>query len=122
MNKFIFRSGVMFCFLAVSFGAFGAHAFKETLLQTGYQATFETGVKFQFYHSLALLIVALLSKNNNSKNLMYSAYSFILGILLFSGSLYFLSLTGEKNLGIITPFGGVSFLAGWGFLYFSKLT
>lgn len=122
MNKFIFKSGVLFCFLAVSIGAFGAHALKDTLISNGYQSTFETGVKFQFYHGLALLIVALLSRHYKSKNLVYAAYCFIIGILLFSGSLYFLSLTGHKNLGIITPFGGVSFIVGWILLFFSKLT
>ena len=74
---------------------------------------FKTGVQYQFYHTFALLAVGILMHFGESKALKASANLFLTGIILFSGSLYALAITGIKPLGIITPFGGVAFIAGW---------
>ena len=98
---------------AVAIGAFGAHALKPELVAAGRENTFELAVRYQFYHALALLIVGLLAKHIPSKQLNLSALFFLTGILIFSGSLYTLCLTGITWLGAVTPFGGISFLTGW---------
>ncbi len=104
--------GVFGC-TAVVLGAFAAHALKELLVATGRIDTYELAVKYQFYHSLALLLVGLLMGQFGSKFLRHSALSFSLGIVFFSGSLYVLSLTGQKILGAVTPIGGLFFILGW---------
>lgn len=103
--------------LSVAGGAFAAHALKEKLSERAIEI-FETGARYQMYHSLALLVVALLlSRAEASQSLLIAAGSaFIIGIAIFSGSLYALSLSGIKWLGAITPLGGVAFLLGWGCL------
>lgn len=100
-------------FLSVALGAFAAHGLKPRL--GAYQLDiFQTGVTYQATHSLALLAVAiLLHLQPNSSSLTWAGWSFFIGIILFSGSLYTLSLTNIKVLGAITPFGGVLFLVGW---------
>ena len=102
--------------LSVGIGAFGAHGLEATLAANGRTATFETAVKYQFYHSLALLLLGILMLNFQHSCLNYAAYAFITGILVFSGSLYVLSLTNLTWLGAITPLGGLGFMAGWVFL------
>ena len=109
-------SGAIFGCVAVMVGAFGAHALKEILAATGRVDTYELAVRYQFYHSLAILLVGLLMGQFGSKFLRYSGLSFCLGIILFSGSLYVLSLTGKTILGAVTPFGGLFFILGWVFL------
>ncbi|MEQ9376509.1 MAG: DUF423 domain-containing protein [Imperialibacter sp.] len=100
--------------LAVGIGAFGAHSLKQHLLEIGRFDTFETAVRYHFYHTFALLVVGLLQLRFNNKYLRWSANSFLAGILLFSGSLYILCLAPNlAYLGIITPFGGLFFIAGW---------
>jgi uncharacterized membrane protein YgdD (TMEM256/DUF423 family) len=99
--------------LGVMIGAFGAHALKSELLAAGSLDTFETAVKYHFYHTLALLAVGLLMQQVASKALHYAALLFVLGIVFFSGSLYVLCMTGIGVLGAITPLGGVLFIAGW---------
>ena len=99
--------------LGVMIGAFGAHALKPALEATGRLETFETAVKYQFYHALALLAVALMMDRFTAKTLHYAALLFVLGILFFSGSLYVLCATGIGVLGAVTPLGGVLFIAGW---------
>lgn len=99
--------------LSVMIGAFGAHALRETLQLTGRIDTFETAVKYQFYHTLALLLIGLLMYRIDSRLLEYAAYSMIAGILIFSGSLYILSLTGITKWGAVTPIGGLFFIVGW---------
>lgn len=99
-------------FLAVMLGAFGAHALKAQLAQTLY-AAYQTGVEYQFYHTLALLMVGLLRQQSESTHLQWAGRAFVAGILLFSGSLYLLALTGVKALGMVTPIGGVLFMIGW---------
>jgi len=109
-------SGAIFGCAAVMVGAFGAHALKETLAATGRIDTYELAVRYQFYHALALVLVGLLMGQFGSKLLRYSGLSFFLGIILFSGSLYVLSFTGQTILGAVTPFGGLFFILGWVFL------
>ena len=108
--------GAIMAGVAVAIGAFGAHALKPILTAAGRQDTFEIAVRYQFYHALGLLIVGLLAKDIRTKGLGTSAWLFLLGILIFSGSLYILCLTGITWLGAVTPIGGVFFLAGWIFL------
>ncbi|MDD4993295.1 MAG: DUF423 domain-containing protein [Paludibacter sp.] len=97
---------------AVMLGAFGAHALKKVISPEMLEV-FKTGVQYQFYHTFALLAVGILMYFGESKALKWSANLFLTGILLFSGSLYALTLTNIKMLGVITPFGGVAFIAGW---------
>lgn len=110
--------------LSVAFGAFGAHVLK-TMLTPRMIETFETAVRYQFYHTLALLLVAVLFYLTKNQALVYASYLFMAGIVLFSGSLYalvFTSLpTGEplRWLGMVTPLGGVAFIAGWFYLLWS---
>ncbi len=109
--------------LCVILGAFGAHGLKP-LLTTKMLATFETAVRYQFYHTLALILIVVLYKFSNSKKLVLASYFFIAGILLFSGSLYVLALTSINLntwtwLGPITPLGGICFIIGWWFLFLS---
>ena len=103
--------------LSVAAGAFASHALKEQLTEKAL-SIFETGAKYQMYHALALVLVALLlSRAEVTNPLMVSAgWAFLVGIAIFSGSLYALSLTGIKWLGAITPFGGAAFMMGWGCL------
>lgn len=103
--------------LSVAAGAFASHALKEKISERSLEI-FETGARYQMYHALALLLVALLLTRVESppSSLIASGWLFIIGIVIFSGSLYALSLTGIKVLGAITPIGGVAFIAGWGAL------
>ncbi len=114
-------SGAFFAGLAVILGAFGAHALKAVL--TAQQlATYETGVKYQFYHSLALLVAGLIYGFKPARGVKLSVTFFIIGILLFSGSLYAMTAlqangqVGLGGLGILTPIGGLFFILGWLFL------
>ena len=100
-------------FLAVALGAFGAHGLRDKLT-ADMLAVYHTGVQYHFYHTLALLLVAvLLLLSPQSAWLKWSGNLFALGILVFSGSLYVLAISGVRWLGAITPLGGVAFLAGW---------
>ncbi|MGY4534058.1 uncharacterized membrane protein YgdD (TMEM256/DUF423 family) [Pseudomonas sp. TE3786] len=101
-----------FGFSGVALGAFAAHGLKSRL-SAEYLAVFQTGTHYQLIHALALFAVALLSLHLPGRLLNAAGWMFVLGILLFSGSLYLLTLTGISTLGIITPFGGLAFLAGW---------
>jgi uncharacterized membrane protein YgdD (TMEM256/DUF423 family) len=100
------RLGAGFMLLAVGFGAFGAHALKSRL-DPGMLAIFETGVRYQAYHALGLLLLAALRGPGKA------AWCFTAGIVVFSGSLYVLALTGVRKWGAVTPVGGLLFLAGW---------
>lgn len=99
--------------LSVAIGAFGAHALKETLLLNQRTDTFETAVRYQFYHALALLILGNSGIVISAKRLQLIAILFVVGIVIFSGSLYVLCLTGIRWLGAITPLGGTAFIIGW---------
>ncbi|WP_421556404.1 DUF423 domain-containing protein [Pseudomonas kitaguniensis] len=104
-----------FGFTGVALGAFAAHGLKNRL-SAEYLAIFHTGVTYQLVHALALFGVALLAVHVPGRLVTWAGISFVFGILLFSGSLYVLTLTGISKLGIITPFGGLAFLLGWFFL------
>ncbi|MDR9750789.1 DUF423 domain-containing protein [Pseudomonas sp. SZMC_28357] len=101
-----------FGFTGVALGAFAAHGLKNRL-SAEYLAIFQTGVTYQLVHTLALLGVALLATQIPGRLVTWAGASFVIGILLFSGSLYLLTLTGVSKLGIVTPFGGLAFLIGW---------
>ncbi|MBB3241371.1 uncharacterized membrane protein YgdD (TMEM256/DUF423 family) [Pseudomonas sp. Tn43] len=101
-----------FGFTGVALGAFAAHGLKSRL-SAEYLAIFHTGVTYQLVHTLALLGVALLATQIPGRLITWAGASFAIGILLFSGSLYLLTLTGISKLGIVTPFGGLAFLVGW---------
>ncbi len=118
MRNYVILASI-FAGTAVILGAFGAHALKEKLSVQQLQV-FETGVRYQFYHALAIFGIGLLSDKINVSSLNYAAIFFAAGILLFSGSLYLLStieingLSGIKNIiGPITPIGGLFFILGW---------
>ena len=98
---------------SVILGAFASHGLKGKLSESAL-AIWETGTKYQMYHALALILIAiLLERSPNFLPLIIAGYAFIAGIAIFSGSLYVLSLSGIKWLGAITPLGGVAFIAGW---------
>ncbi len=114
--KFFLQAGAVFGGLAVALGAFGAHAFKASLTASGRLDTFETAVKYQFYHALALVAVALLLRNADAaaaKWLHWAGYSFIGGVLIFSGSLYAICFSGITKFGATAPIGGLLMIAGW---------
>ncbi|HLT07757.1 MAG TPA: DUF423 domain-containing protein [Cyclobacteriaceae bacterium] len=116
-NTFYIQLAAAFGALAVGIGAFGAHGLEPLLEMHNRVETFETAVKYHFYHSLALLLVGvLIAYGQEQKALKISAVSFVVGIFIFSGSLYLLSLTNTTWLGAITPIGGVAFIVGWGSL------
>lgn len=112
MGKTIIMFASALLALAVTTGAFGAHALK-THLSAEMLQTWKTGVDYHFYHALGLLAVGALAIVAPSAYLKWSAIFLIAGIVLFSGSLYALALSGVKALGAITPLGGLSFIAGW---------
>jgi len=106
-------AGALFAFLAVGLGAFGAHALKARL-PTDALAVWQTAVLYHGWHALALVGVgAVLLQRPGTSGFTCAAWLFGAGILLFSGSLYALALTGVRSLGIVTPVGGALFLAGW---------
>ena len=115
MDRLFFGIGSVFAFLAVGLGAFGAHALQGSF-SAGMADVYETGVRYQFYHALGLLAVAYAVERWPTSAAPLAGWLFVVGIVLFSGSLYLLSLTGVRVLGIVTPFGGLAFLAGWAIL------
>jgi uncharacterized membrane protein YgdD (TMEM256/DUF423 family) len=118
MNR-ILTIGAVSGFLAVALGAFGAHALKELL---GERITvYETANRYHFYHTFAIFISALLYSTFHKKSFLTSCYLFAAGTLIFSGSLYALSISGVRILGAITPIGGVLLLAGWATLGYSVI-
>ena len=105
--------------IAVGLGAFGAHSLETLLIQNGRLDTFQTAVNYHFYHTLALLGIGILATvKPDWKGIAFAAWSMVLGILIFSGSLYVLSLTGITWLGAITPLGGLAFILGWSSLVY----
>ena len=112
MDKTFMLIGAVAAFLAVAFGAFGAHGLRERI-SPEMLAVFETGARYQMYHALAILIVAGTMARMDGWLIKTAGWLFTAGIVLFSGSLYLLALTGVTVLGAITPLGGLAFLAGW---------
>jgi uncharacterized membrane protein YgdD (TMEM256/DUF423 family) len=106
--------------LAVLCGAFAAHGLSSHLTPDA-QGLFETGARYQMYHALAMGLAGLLLRATASRRAEAAALLFLIGILLFSGSLYLLALTGNRMLGFVTPFGGVALVAGWVFLALAAL-
>lgn len=104
----LIRVASLLAFCGVALGAFGAHGLKALLLEKGTTQTWETAVLYHLVHALAVLVVSGWRPTPKGP-----AVCFLVGILIFSGSLYFLSVTGVKMLGAITPLGGVAFLVGW---------
>lgn len=113
MSRIFLAIAAIFGSLSVVAGAFATHALKERLSES--LGIFETAARYQMYHSLALLFVALLlmQEKISQSTLVAAGWSFIIGILFFSGSLYVLSLTNIKVLGAIAPLGGAAFIVGW---------
>lgn len=99
--------------MAVMLGAFGAHALEGTLEAFGRKDTYGTAVQYHMFHALGILAVALLMRYKEHRQLAITSYLFLSGVVLFSGSLYLLSVTNITTLGAITPIGGVMFIAGW---------
>lgn len=114
-------AGSLSALVAVAAGAFGAHALRARL-SPDLLAVFETGARYQMYHALALLAVAWLAAARPAGNAaVWAGGLFLIGTLVFSGSLYAMALTGQRWLGAITPLGGVAFLAGWACLAWAAL-
>jgi len=105
-------SGALMAALGVGLGAFGAHALKARLVPEAL-AVFEVGVKYHMYHALGLIGIGLVATRIEATGIKVAGSAFLIGILLFSGSLYALALTGQRSLGMITPLGGVAFITGW---------
>ncbi len=116
MSKAIIMTASVFLALAVAIGAFGAHGLKSHISAEMIQI-YKTGVEYHFYHALGLLLVGVLAIVMPSVSFKWTAIFLSAGIILFSGSLYVLAITGIKALGAITPLGGLSFIVGWIILF-----
>lgn len=122
MQKLFLLLASSFGALSVAIGAFGAHKFKSLLISNGRLDVFETAVKYQMYHAIALFLLGILMLNSAPhKFFTYAGVSFIIGITIFSGSLYILSLTNIAKWGAVTPFGGVFLIVGWVILFLAIL-
>lgn len=118
--SFAALTGALYGLLGVACGAFGAHALKARL-SPELLAVWKTAVDYQMWHALALVLVGLLAESRPAAGLGHAALAMALGVLLFSGSLYALALSGLRGLGAVTPLGGVLLLAGWTLLLLSAL-
>lgn len=122
MYKTALLFGIFFCLFGVIIGAFGAHYLKSIISSEGLK-TFEVGVRYQFYHGFALIFSGVLYIMYKNKFIYWATYSFAIGIFLFSGSIYLLSILKETTtiglsaIGVLTPMGGLCFAAGWLFLF-----
>lgn len=113
MHKFILLFSSISGALSVAIGAFGAHKLKNYLAEIQRADVFETAVRYQFFHTLALLMIGILLFTHSNKWLQWASLSFMLGILIFSGSLYILCLSNIGKWGAVTPIGGLFLIAGW---------
>ena len=120
MIKIVLSGAAFSAMLSVILGAFAAHGLKSKLTESLLN-TFQTGVQYQMYHSLALIILVILYRQMPQSLLLYSAGFMFAGIILFSGSLYMLALTQIKWFGPVTPLGGVCFIVGWALLIAAAL-
>jgi len=126
MHKKFVTTGALLGAIAVALGAFGAHGLKKIVPAETVQ-TFQTGVQYQMYHALALLLTSMLYEKCSQKFAQIAGVLFIIGIILFSGSLYLLTVgraaetASFDKAGIITPFGGAAFIAGWVFLFVAAM-
>jgi len=122
MPRTFLMLGAINAFLCVAFGAFGAHGLKQRL-SVDMLAVYQTGVQYHFYHALGLIVVGLVLLHlPKSRPVVLSGWLMLTGIVLFSVSLYALSLTGIRGLGMVTPFGGVAFLSAWALLAYGVWT
>jgi uncharacterized membrane protein YgdD (TMEM256/DUF423 family) len=127
MHRNFLLAGIIFAGTAVAIGAFGAHGLQKLTTDSKIIEAFKTGVQYQFWHALALLLVGILYERFNGSLTKWAGWSFISGILLFSGSLYLLSFLKlnehslAKAIGPVTPFGGLLLILGWIFLLLSVL-
>lgn len=112
MSNVFIGLGAFSAFISVAAGAFGAHALKE-VLDADMLAVYHTAVDYQFFHSIGLIVIGTLHRISPRRSHSIAAWTMLAGIIIFSGSLYVLSTTGIKWLGMITPIGGVCFLAAW---------
>ena len=120
MDRTFLLIGALAAFIGVALGAFGAHGLRSRL-SADMLAVFETGVRYQMYHALAILIVALAAARLDGWLIRAAGWLFTGGIVLFSGSLYALALSGVTILGAVTPIGGLAFLGGWACLVLAAL-
>lgn len=121
MHRTFLLIGALAGVVGVTLGAFGAHGLRSRLTPD-MLAVFETGVRYHLYHALAIIgVAAVADRLQAGRLILASGWLFLAGIVLFSGSLYLLSITGIRILGAITPFGGVAFLLGWACLAFAAL-
>ena len=111
----ILSLGAIMALIAVAAGAFGAHGLRP-MLSEKMMAVFETGVRYHLVHALAMLVAGLSAQAFSHPVFVKAGWSFLVGILIFSGSLYTMTLTDIRTLGILTPIGGLAFLIGWGLL------
>ncbi len=120
-QKLTLLIGAILGLLGVALGAFGAHALKNLLTQNGRFDTYELAVRYQFYHSLALLFIGILMGQHSSTIMNWSSLSIFVGVILFSGSLYLFALTNATAFAMITPIGGLFLLSGWVLLVYAIL-
>ncbi len=120
MDRVFAGLGAIFALLAVALGAFGAHALRAHV-DPADLAIWETGVRYQMYHALGLVVVAWMSTRWAGPLVSAAGWLFVVGIVLFAGSLYVLVLSGQRWWGAVTPLGGLAFLAGWALLAWSAL-
>lgn len=120
MNNRLIPLGAIVALLGVAFGAFGAHALKGQL-DGYYLEIYKTGVLYHLIHALGIILIGIIAQNSvNSGRVLLSGYLMVGGIVVFSGSLYLLAITGQRWLGAITPIGGILFLLAWGLLALTK--
>lgn len=117
-SKIFLVIGSLNAMLAVMLGAFAAHGLKNHLTQD-LMAIYQTAVQYHFFHALGLLVVGLIALHIPSAAVKWSGWLMVMGILLFSGSLYLLAISGTRWLGMITPFGGICFITAWALLAWS---
>jgi uncharacterized membrane protein YgdD (TMEM256/DUF423 family) len=126
MHRGFLMTGFLFGATAVILGAFGAHALRQ-IVQPEAASVFETGIRYQFYHTFALIVTAILYEKFPGKRILFAGYFFIVGMVLFCSSLYMLTFlkatgyVGMKSIGLVTPFGGLFFIVGWISLFFGIL-
>jgi uncharacterized membrane protein YgdD (TMEM256/DUF423 family) len=118
VKKFIQLGAVMMAF-SVALGAFGAHALKDILVDSNMSEVYQTANKYQFYHSLGLFVVAFVAYLKESKIVNLAGNIMLISTITFSGSLYVMTLSGIKALGMITPIGGVGFIVAWLMIFWS---
>ena len=121
MSKLFLLIGIASSGLSVIIGAFGAHGLSDLLTRTERTETFETAVKYQFYHSLGLILIGILFHLFSQPAIKTSAYLMLIGMIIFSGSLYILCLTNVSKWGAVTPVGGLILIIAWGFLFMGVL-